>query len=187
MKEEKVLAHEFILTLLAGIIAGLGGCATSPSPVIDPNAKDEYGQTALYRAARYGDIDAVNRLLKAGANANERIGEDGLTSLYIASQNGYTQIVHALLMAKADVDAAWKGQTPLFVAAKKGHISIVRLLLENGADVNAVIESGVGVDLTRLTPEGKFPATVLTMTPLQAAKQNGHHDIVKLLRDHGGE
>jgi ankyrin repeat protein len=184
MTKEIATVHKFILVLLTGFIAGLSGCASSP--VAESKIKDESPQTALYRAARYGDIKAVNRLLKAGADANA-YPDDDANPLYIASQNGHTQIVHALLISKANVDATVYGRTPLFVASKEGHFEIVKLLLESGADVNAVTKTGVNVDLTRLTPEGRFPAKVSTLTPLRVAEQNGHYDIVKLLRDHGGK
>ena len=63
---------------------------------------------------------------------------DGVTPLLKAAQKGHTEIVTALLAAKADVNAANKtdGVTPLYMAAAKGHTEIVTTLLEANADVN---------------------------------------------------
>ena len=51
------------------------------------------------------DLDGIRRLIEAGANVNVE-NTRGVTPLFVASENGYNEIVKLLLDAKADVDAA---------------------------------------------------------------------------------
>jgi ankyrin repeat protein len=55
--------------------------------------------------------------------------------LWIASQEGHTQIVQALLALGANIEAQdpSDGRTALFQAAQEGHADVVQLLLEHGA------------------------------------------------------
>jgi len=87
-----------------------------------------------------------------------------VTPLFIAAQNGHTEVVKLLLAYKGDVNASkhTNGVTPLFIAAQNGRTVIVKLLLANKADVNA----------SRHTND---------VTPLYIAAQNGRTVIVKLL------
>ncbi|RYG26484.1 hypothetical protein EON82_03115 [bacterium] len=75
----------------------------------------------LIRAIRAGDVDAVWRLLDAGADPNEKLWEE------------------------LDHGPFLEGVTPLMVAAAapKSNVEIVRLLLERGADPFAVSDGEV--------------------------------------------
>jgi uncharacterized protein len=89
----------------------------------------------LIGAARRGDAAAVTRLLRSGADPNERGGINGWTALMHAVHKQQPAAVRALLEGKADADArAGKGYTALIMAAGYGNEEIVRLLLEHGAD-----------------------------------------------------
>ncbi len=58
----------------------------------------------------------------------------GAMSLFVASQNSYTEIVKQLIRAKADVNAANKnGATPLQIGSQKRHTEIAKLLRAHGA------------------------------------------------------
>ena len=82
--------------------------------------------------------------------------QNGASPLFIASQNGHTDIVDLLLKAGADVHKTRKvfrpvhmllsdntpsytikdGFAPLVIAAQQGHFHTVHRLLEAGADIN---------------------------------------------------
>jgi ankyrin repeat protein len=93
----------------------------------------------------------------------------GWTPLFMASQNGHTAVVAALLAHKAtDVNQAQTdtGSTPLFMASQKGHAAVVAALLAHEAtDVNQA-----------RTDEGS--------TPLFAASLEGHAAVVEALLAH---
>ena len=60
---------------------------------------------------------------------------DDTTPLYIAAQNGHTDIVDALLATGADINKATNDSvTPLAIAAYKGHEPVVKLLLTQNAN-----------------------------------------------------
>ncbi len=67
----------------------------------DVAAKNTYGVTALYIAARAGDAAATRRLLAAGADANTAL-PSGETVLMTAAKSGDADVVRALLTAGDD-------------------------------------------------------------------------------------
>jgi len=110
---------------LAIALASLTACQLlAPQPVSE-----------LIGAARRGDAAAVHRLIRSGADPNERGGVNGWTALMHAVHKQQPATVRALLEDKADPNArAGKGYTALIMAAGYGNDELVRLLLENGAD-----------------------------------------------------
>ena len=77
----------------------------------------------------------VNLLLKSNANPNPLV--DGITPLFIASQEGHHDIVRLLLNANANPNVYTDdGITPLMIASFNCHPCIVQLLLKSGADPN---------------------------------------------------
>jgi len=96
-----------------------------------------------------------------------KLNDDEVTSLWIASEKGLTDIVQLLLNAGADVNKIYESiPTPLVVAACEGHVKIAQLLLNAGADVNKAHNG---------------------YTPLSMASQQGHIDIVQLLLQVGAD
>jgi ankyrin repeat protein len=62
----------------------------------DVNAKGEYGETALMRAAlSSGRMDIIKLLLEAGADVNAK-STNGKTALMTAAKNGHTETVKLL-------------------------------------------------------------------------------------------
>jgi ankyrin repeat protein len=124
------------------------------------------GVTALFRAARGGDAQAVKLLLEHGANVN-LANEDDVSPLIVAAgfrasaidtrgrfrteQEAY-EVTRLLLEAGADVNAVESiGQTAIFGAATQGWNSVVQLLAEHGADLehkdnfgNDVVDAAMG-------------------------------------------
>jgi len=81
-----------------------------------------------------GNVEQVNKLLKAGADPNQS-DEYGDTSLYWASAKGHLKIVELLLKAGVNPKHTNKwGETPLHYAVIKGCFEIVKLLLKSGVN-----------------------------------------------------
>src|SRR5262245_9165109 len=104
---------------------------------VDVNEPQVDGTTALHWAVHRDDLNAVNLLLGAGANARAT-NRYGATPLSLACINGNAAIVERLLVADADPDVrSGDGETPLMTASRTGAAAVVTLLAEYGADVNA--------------------------------------------------
>lgn len=108
------------------------------------------GAGELHQAAQNGDIAAIATLLKSGADVNQTDGE-GETALHKAVKANRTEIVSALLAARADPYISGRGPfgstgTPLHLAAKSGGIDSLRVLLDAGIDPN-LADDGVGPPL----------------------------------------
>ncbi|KAJ6447150.1 rRNA processing domain-containing protein [Purpureocillium lavendulum] len=131
-------------------------------------AKDEYGRTPLFWAARNGNETVVGRLLSTGKLDFDMKDEFGKTPLSLAAENGHDSVVYQLLdTGQVDVDAkGHNGWTPLFWAARNGHDTIVKQLLATGK-VNVDTKDGYG------------------QTPLSLAAENSHDAVEHQLRATG--
>ena len=89
-------------------------------------------------AAQRGDLDAVRRLLRDGADVNAPQG-DGMTALHWAAERGDGPLCEVLLYAGARVDAGTRigHYTPLHLAARAAHPAVAEMLLEAGSDPSA--------------------------------------------------
>merc|ERR1719231_1722335 len=89
----------------------------------------------LHNAARDGDLDHVEELLKAGHDHSEKSVND-FSPLQWAAMQGHAHIVERLIKAGADVKAPDEiGQHPLHFAYRYGHTKVADVLIEAGADV----------------------------------------------------
>eukprot|EP01063_Lacrimia_lanifica_P000443 TRINITY_DN1021_c2_g1_i1.p1 TRINITY_DN1021_c2_g1~~TRINITY_DN1021_c2_g1_i1.p1 ORF type:complete len:708 (+),score=216.10 TRINITY_DN1021_c2_g1_i1:144-2267(+) len=114
----------------------------------DPDAHDRDHTTPLYQASKVGHAATVECLLRHGTEVNaERVtaepyvlekttGPPRLPPLGVAVENGYADVVQALLVHGADADgAAWDtGVTPLMLTRD---VDIAEMLLGHGASLNA--------------------------------------------------
>src|SRR5437763_1893782 len=84
----------------------------------------------LFKAAETGELSAVYDEATKGADSNSK-DSSGVSALYIAAENGHTDVVKLLLEKGADVNVAKRddGQTPLWRAAEYGYLEIVKLLV----------------------------------------------------------
>ncbi|HEV2722715.1 MAG TPA: ankyrin repeat domain-containing protein [Thermoanaerobaculia bacterium] len=99
--------------------------------------------SALISAARSGDAAAVTRLVKGGADPNERAGVNGWPALMHAVHKHQLATAAALLDGGANPNAADpNGLTPLMMAAGYGHADMVRLLVAHGANVRLADHHG---------------------------------------------
>lgn len=140
----------------------------------DVNARDEeYGETALIKAAELGRLDCIKQLLAAGAEVDAR--DNGReTALMAAAWNGHADCVRLLLEAGADVNARdIDGRTPLII-----HNYSVVMTAEDAAQVcGLLLKAGAKIDACN--HEGK--------TALMEAASCGLTDSVKLLLAAGAE
>lgn len=110
------------------------------------NRQDALGRTALYKAAKHGNLKEVKRQLAKGADPN--IANDrGVTALHQAAYWGEIDIVKTLIKAGADISADnGAGWTPMHSAALAagldGRKEVIETLIEAGADVEAMDDYG---------------------------------------------
>lgn len=94
------------------------------------------GTTALHQAAHRNDLEAAERLVRAGADV-KAANRYGVTPLTLACTNGATPMIELLLKAGADPNTATpEGETVLMTASKTGKLDAVKILLASGAEVN---------------------------------------------------
>eukprot|EP00117_Sycon_ciliatum_P034431 scpid28750/ scgid26277/ Tyrosine-protein kinase HTK16 len=106
--------------------------------VIDVNARNPTGATALLLCSHKGSEDVVQALLSSGADPKLK-DTNGNTPLKVAANEGHSGVVRALLQHKdCDVQdrAPHTGWVPLHESAMRGHVEVVKLLLQLGAPIN---------------------------------------------------
>ena len=109
------------------------------------------------------DAAAVRRILDSDPSLATRTLLGNLTPLMMATYYGHAEIVEALIVAGADMNAMFSGGvTALHVAARKGHEQVARILLSHGAAPDARNDEGE--------------------TPLEMAVREGHLGVQALLR-----
>lgn len=127
---------------------------------MDVNTTDSTGNTLLIIAARNGNLELLDFLLRNRANILKK-NKYGDSALMAAAFRGHAAVVERLLDAKAAT--AGDGWTALHYAAYAGYEEIIRLLVKHGAALDAVAPNG--------------------QTALMLAASNGKLDAVKLLID----
>lgn len=105
--------------------------------VVNINAHDIEGRTALIYAASRGYVQAVGILLKKGADVNATRSHNW-SALMHATLSGHTKIVDMLIKAGADINIKSKsGINALIIASGKNYVDIVNILIKAGIDVNS--------------------------------------------------
>jgi hypothetical protein len=100
-----------------------------------PNTRNKFGVPLLNLAARAGDRDIVELLLKAGASVNRQAEDRSTTALIDSTAGKHWDIMELLLEAGADVNLKSKdGQSALIIAVGLNDEISVELLLKAGAN-----------------------------------------------------
>src|SRR4029434_7719662 len=104
----------------------------------EPRARSTRGFTPLLFAAQQGDVESGRLLLRAGADVNDRGGNDRKTPLVVAGASGNGNFSTLLLDSGADPDLSDEsGFTALhYAAVDAGGADIVRTLLAHRANPN---------------------------------------------------
>ncbi|PTD07843.1 Ankyrin-3 [Fusarium culmorum] len=121
--------------------------------------------SALFYAARNGHLNKICQVLDEGIDVNS-LDADGRSSLSMAAEHGWNDIVQCLTGRNADANLKDNyGGSPLWWASRYGHANIVDHLLNQGAHVDS--------------PDAD------EQSPLSASSQYGHVETIKLLLEHG--
>lgn len=132
---------------------------------VDPNARDEHGQTAFLIAMREPSPRVIDVLLASPRVNVDAANSKDETPLMMAALKGQQDLVAKLLARDASVNKP--GWAPLHYAATNGHISIMKVLLDKYAFIDAQSPNGT--------------------TPLMMAAMYGSTEAVKLLIDEGAD
>jgi len=95
------------------------------------------GNTLLYTACYYGNIEVVKILLQYGLDPN--VKSSGSTNLYIATWRNHANVIDELLKYNALINEPndnTDGAPPLCYAVIQNNIECLELLLKKGADLN---------------------------------------------------
>ncbi|MGE4635998.1 MAG: ankyrin repeat domain-containing protein [Arenicellales bacterium] len=107
-------------------------------------ARDQFGNTAVARAARHGEKQFLEFLLDQGAIVDPT-NVRGSTPLLQAVTKNRRRTINLLLQHGANPNAVNKRKvTPLIAAAYNGNFLIVKLLLDAGANIGGVDATGKG-------------------------------------------
>jgi ankyrin repeat protein len=114
----------------------------------DLKAHTRMGFTALHFAARMGDLESTDLLLKAGVDVNIRSQSDSEAIRGSGAGVGTSRAPRpgAARAATsggpgASASISFPGSTPLLVATVRGHVPLALFLLDHGADPN-VLDAG---------------------------------------------
>ncbi|XP_022648941.1 kinase D-interacting substrate of 220 kDa-like isoform X3 [Varroa destructor] len=134
---------------------------------LNPEEKDENGQTLLMLAAQNGQASLCEDLLRHGWDPQAE-DQDGWTALHNAAKEGFLDVAVLLVTHNASVDCRdGTGWTPLMWACYHGDTQIARFLIDNGAFVNV--------------------HDAYHMSALIWASGRGHLEIVEMLLQHGAK
>ena len=114
----------------------------------DSSIQDEYGQTPLWWAVRFGDAASASLFLEQGIDANRR-NNDGLTPILWAVKNKDADCVKLLLEKGADPNVKEVGRyTPLQLAVKNEDVKLLPFLLSYSVFFPEVSDDSIELFLT---------------------------------------
>jgi ankyrin repeat protein len=142
-----------------------GGVKSLLERGVNPNVRDEHGQTALLVAMREPSPKVVDVLIASTKVDVEMRNSKDESPLMMAALKGQQDLVMKLIARDADINKP--GWTPLHYAATNGHVAIMKVLLEKHAFIDAQSPNGT--------------------TPLMMAAMYGSSEAVKLLVDEGAD
>ncbi|TAL36627.1 MAG: hypothetical protein EPN93_07325 [Spirochaetes bacterium] len=98
--------------------------------------KNQNGETPLYIAAEYGQLDIAKFFLERGANVNDVSTEERSTPLHVAATRDHAEMVDFLLGKGASIDTKDNdGNTPLQAALRSSSVLAANKLIAKGANL----------------------------------------------------
>ncbi len=162
----------------------------------NPNAVNQYGESALQLAVENGSIEMVDALIEHQADVNKvSATPEARAPLLVAAERGDEAMVHRLLEAGADATKKdEQGKTAMHYATSR---AMMGDLIEHGGDLMAEDLNG-RAPLHDMVARGEYEvidealfygadpskADVNGRTALQEAALNGHEAIYQSLKDH---
>lgn len=135
-------------------------------------AANRFGATPLSLAATNGNAAMIEKLLKAGEDANAVVSETGDTVLMVAARTGKPDAVAMLLNHGADANKTnATGQTALMWAASQRNSGAVQVLIEHKADLSIKTHAAPPPKPMDTIFSAPFPVGGMTAL-LFAARQN---------------
>lgn len=180
---------------LVAPLCPMGSSHAAPDEAVRSRSNSAHASELLHAAAA-GKSTLVRQLLEEAAMLG-RLSEISFerscsAALFIASQNGHSEVVSALLAQGVNANtAARNGVTPLFVAARNGHREVVGLLLAftptdlMGPSLIAAAQQGHDV-CVRLILQAGAPADFMQenrVSALWIASQSGKVSVARELLD----
>lgn len=105
----------------------------------NPKAHDCCGTTVLHSAAKGGNWDIIQELLKLGCDHSLQT-KFGCTALHHAAQGGAYQVAQNLLNLGCDIHVRDKdGNMPWHAAAEGGNLKVLELFLNKGCSASMII------------------------------------------------
>lgn len=150
------------------------------SGLMDANVTDYDMVTALHRAAKYCQVEAVLALLSWGADPNATDLKNGLTPLHWLIVHSdpkfhskeFEQCLVALVAAGADINKGdFNGVTPLHCAVGHHYKACVRLLISLGSDPQLKDHLGCSPMSVATDDMYKFVKTLLDKERTQFKRQ----------------
>lgn len=126
----------------------------------DLASKDKHQSSVLQIAARAGQVESVEWLLRQPGGQNQVLhcDEDGVGALQVAVRGGHAEVARLLLEAHSKPDGADEaGRTPLLFAMARNDVDLAQHLIDSQADVNAETEDGRSVLLSLVENLVKHP------------------------------
>ena len=148
------------------------------------DSRNATGITPLMNAAMNGNVQAVELLIKRGADPSLK-NNLGWNSLHFAALRGDTDIISLIHTRMLDIESLnGEGATPLLVAAYNGKLHAVKWFLERGA--NAAYEDNGGWNALHSAASSGDPETIdhiLTHVPnIESKTADGETPLIIAVR-----
>lgn len=166
------------LVLLVATVTGHAVDLEAANSMAD--AVHSNGKTALMQAARAGDGDGVEQLMRIGADIN-RTNNNGGTPLMYAVLGNNIEVVRLFIRQGVDLDTvANNGWSAVMIAAAKGRTESLKELLYHAADPNLPDIYGWTPLMRAVYENRELAARLLLEDPRTGLNRHGENGVTAL-------